>query len=129
MLFLSRVSKAFPGDIGIGLANKWYGGLQYTEERWSLLSTLARVIRVKESDIESKSTIITAHGYEFVKEVHGRHWGGEELDVSFTLEAPKNIRWTLGGAYYWKSQAVQEVGLKEDLWTAMAKLAITLSGR
>jgi hypothetical protein len=129
VLFLSKISRAFPDDIGIGLANKWYGGLQYTEERWSLLAMIARIFKIKESDIESMSTIVTAHGYEFVRPVHGRHRAGEELDLSFNLEAPKNIRWSLGGAYYWPSPAVDEILEDEDLWSASLKLAITLSGR
>jgi hypothetical protein len=127
VLFLSRISKAFPNEIGIGLANKWYGGLQFTDAQAGWLATIPLLIGVSQEEIASTSTVLSLHTYEFVREVYGQHWGGVEADAEFNIEAPKNIRWSLGGAYYHRSSAIKAVGLARDVWSVTAKLSIGLN--
>jgi hypothetical protein len=50
-----------------------------------------------------------------------------EADLTFNLEAPKNIQWVLGGAYFLKSDALGLLGLKKNLWSVTAKLSIKLN--
>lgn len=127
VLFLSRVSKAFPEDIGSGLSNKWYGGMQFTNAQARWLELIPNALGVASEDIASTGTVLSLHTYQFVREVHGLHWGGVELDGELNIEAPKNIRWSLGGAYYHKSSALKAIGLDHDLWSITAKLSIGLS--
>jgi hypothetical protein len=134
VLFLSKVSSAFPDEIGIGLANKWYGGLQLTDAQAEWLAAIPRALGVGVEEIASTSMVLSLHTYRFVREVHGLHWGGAEADGEFNVEAPKNIRWSLGGAYYHRSSALEAVGrahdpivLDHDLWSVTAKLSIGLS--
>ncbi len=129
VLFLSRVSKAFPKQIGSGLANKWYGGLQLTDAQADWLAKVPKLLGVGEDEIASTSTVLSLHTYRFVREVQGLHSGGIEADVELNVEAPKKIRWSLGGAYYHRSEALKlaPISLDHDLWSVTAKLSIGLS--
>ncbi|HEV2855100.1 MAG TPA: hypothetical protein VHC97_20065 [Thermoanaerobaculia bacterium] len=127
VLFLSRVSKAFPQEIGSGLANKWYGGLQLTDAQAEWLAAIPGALGVGPEDIASTGMVLSLHTYQFVREVHGLNWGGVEADGELNVEAPKNIRWSLGGAYYHRSSALKAIGLDHDLWSVTAKLSIGLS--
>jgi hypothetical protein len=127
VLFLSRVSKAFSKEIGSGLSNKWYGGLQYTDAQTEWLAKVPRALGVGPEDIASTGMVLSLHTYQFVREVHGLRWGGVEADGELNVEAPKNIRWSLGGAYYRRSSALEKIGLDHDLWSVTAKLSIGLS--
>lgn len=126
VLFLSSIANSGAHDvIGKGLSNKAYVGLQLTAWR-SPLADIATLFGAA-SDIASQSTILTVHGYRFNEEVHGLNWAGEEIDLVFNLEAPKNIQWVLSGAYYRRSDAIEKsIGLKNDLWSATVKLSIKL---
>jgi hypothetical protein len=127
MLFLSRVSKAFPQEIGSGLANKWYGGVQLTDAQAEWLAAIPGALGVDTEDIASTSMVLSLHTYHFAREVQGLHWAGVEADGEFNVEAPKGIRWSLGGAYYHGSSALEAIGLDHDLWSVTAKLSIGLS--
>jgi hypothetical protein len=128
MIFLSKVanSDAFSSKLGKGLSNKTYAGLQFTTWRFSPLALLSRLVGA-ENDIASQSTILTLHAYRFNHEVEAEHRAGEEIDLAFNLEAPKNIQWVLSGAYYFTPPAIDKVlGRKANLWMASAKLSIKL---
>ncbi|HKI00871.1 MAG TPA: hypothetical protein VKK31_02710 [Thermoanaerobaculia bacterium] len=128
VLFLSKItaSDSFAADLGKGLSNKRYAGLQYTDGRWSPLAFVTKALKA-EKDIQSLSTVMALHAYEFDQAVQGRHWAGAEADLTFNLEAPKNIQWVLGGAYYKRSTALDRLNLDHDAWSATAKLTIKLN--
>jgi hypothetical protein len=128
MIFLSRLanSKAFSQQLGKGLSNKTYFGLQLTSLKHSFLARLSKWIGA-EKDIASRSTIFTVHKYWFNHDLEGKREAGYELNLAFTLEAPKNIQWVLSGAYYHTPPAIDRVvGRKDDLWMGLAKLSIKL---
>lgn len=129
VLFLSKVanSDVFSKALGNGLSNKRYLGLQYTDSRASLLAWISAHVLNAAEDIASRSTVFSLHNYWFGHEVQGGKWAGTEGDLEFKVETPKNIQWSLGGAYYRRSPAIKLVGLKDDLWSVTAKLSIKLN--
>lgn len=128
VLFLSGLasSEVLGPKIGRGLANKRYYGAQYTDARWSLLGFATQALRA-EKDIASLGTVFTVHAYEFQHAVQGFDWGGEEANLTFNIEVPKNIQWSLGAAYYWSSEALERLNVKDDIWGVTAKLSIKLN--
>ncbi|HTG34070.1 MAG TPA: hypothetical protein VLB76_14160 [Thermoanaerobaculia bacterium] len=127
VIFLSGVaaSTSFP-DVGKGLSNKRYAGLQYTDGRWSPLAYITKALKA-EDDIQSFSTVVAIHAYQLEQAIQGRHWAGTEADLTFNIEAPKNIQWVLGGAYYKRSTALNRLKLDHDIWSATAKLTLKLN--
>jgi hypothetical protein len=126
ILFLSTISKSKQyADVGQGLANKWYTGVQLTNSRFSPLIWLAGLLRSRE-DVESRATIFSVHSYWFHEPVQDKRFGGIEGDIEFQLESPKNVRWSIVGAYYHRSEALERLGLKRNPWSVVAKVSIAL---
>ena len=136
-LFLSKLASvavirdadnAVTSSIGGGLANKYYLGVQYSEARWSPLVLATHIFDARD-EVVSMATILSAHKYWFVREVSDRRDAGYELDLDFQIETPKNVRWTLSGAWYRRSAAVKLYGIEKNPWSATANVSIKLSGR
>lgn len=114
--------------IGGGLSNKYYLGAQYSEARWSPLALATYALGAR-NEVVSMATIASVHKYWFVREVGESHDAGWEVDLDFQIETPKNVRWTLGGAWYRRSAALEPYGIKKNPWSASANVSIKLSGR
>jgi hypothetical protein len=126
VLFLSTISKTKKyAAVGQGLANKWYSGVQLTNSRFSPLSWIADLLRSQE-DVESRATIFSVHSYWFHEPVQQKRFGGIEGNVEFQLESPKNVRWSIVGAYYHRSAALERLGLEHNPWSLAAKVSISL---
>ncbi|HEX8411585.1 MAG TPA: hypothetical protein VF883_22230 [Thermoanaerobaculia bacterium] len=126
VIFLSSISKAYATVIGRGLTNKTYYGVQYTDARWSPTALLAGLFG---ATVESQAAIVTGHLYRFNKPVHGGRSGGGEINADFQVETPKNVRWSVGTAYYFRSRAIRLAGIIDDPWAATAKVSINITGR
>jgi hypothetical protein len=129
-IFLSAisVSDTFKGKVGEGLKGKWYGGVQWNDNRWSLLLPVARAFG-DDRTIVSYATIAAVHSYWFAdKQQDASRSGGVEADLEFQLESPAKVTWTLGGAFYHRSQAVKLAGLIRDPWQITAGVSLSLKG-
>ena len=128
-IFLSQLAAddELSKKIGQGLENKWYLGAQWNDARGSLLGWIARKIG-DSKNIESATTNASIHTYRFVHPLEGRHWGGVEGNIEFLLESPTSVTWSLGGAYYHRSHAVELTGIADDLWQITAGVSVKLQG-
>jgi hypothetical protein len=128
-IFLSQLSKNkdFEPTVGRGLENKWYAGVQWADARGSLLGWLASYVGKPES-IVSRNTVVALHTYRFANDVHGRRAAGMEANVEFQVESPQKVTWTLGGAYYHRSRAVELAGLEDDVWQITAGVSFKWQG-
>ncbi|HYC59383.1 MAG TPA: hypothetical protein VEK79_07440 [Thermoanaerobaculia bacterium] len=140
-LFLSALAET-KKQLGHGLANKWYGGFQYSNARFSPLFWVARLLKAQK-EVQSMATTVTLHKYQFIRDLHcgdvtdksvcdadlarGHKDGGYEADVEFLIETPKSVRWTLSGAWYRRSKAVEAVGIKRNPWVVAANVSIKIS--
>jgi hypothetical protein len=140
-LFLSSLAET-KKQLGHGLANKWYAGFQYSNARWSPLFAAAKILKA-ESEVQSMSTTVSLHKYHFIREIscgtvtdaticdaalaQGHKGGGYETDIEFLIETPKNVRWTLSGALYRRSKAVEAVGVKRNPWVVAANVSIKIA--
>jgi hypothetical protein len=138
-LFLSTVvgTKSL---LGKGLANKLYAAIQYSNATWSPLAWVATLLGA-ENQVESRSTTITLHKYHLIRDINcdslsitqcdpalakGQRNAGWEADLEFLVETPKNVRWTISGAWYRRSPAMQVIGINHNPWTATANVSIKL---
>lgn len=126
-IFLSKIaaSDRYGAIVGQGLKNKTYASFQWTDARGSLAAFLASHIGRPET-ITSRATIVSLHTYRFTDAVNGTHNGGVEGDLAFRVESPKNVTWSLDGAYYHASSALRVAGLPRDPWQISANVSITL---
>jgi hypothetical protein len=125
-IFLAQVSKVKP-EIGRGLKNKWYAGVQWNDARGSFLGWLAAVLG-KPENIVSATTNIALHTYRFTHPIHDGRYGGIETNIEFLVESPASVTWSLGGAYYHRSEAVKLAGVAKDLWQITAGVSVKLQG-
>lgn len=140
-LFLSALAET-KKQLGHGLANKWYGGFQYSNARFSPLFWVATLFKAQK-EVQSRATTVTLHKYQFIRDLNcgdvtdksvcdadlarGHKDGGYEADVEFLIETPKSVRWTLSGAWYRRSRAVEAVGIKRNPWVVAANVSIKIS--
>jgi hypothetical protein len=114
--------------IGRGLANKRYLGLKYVENKVSLLAWIAThmpYLKIPESDIRSKATIITASNYQLQEQLFGSRNAGRELDVEFNVETPRSVKVILKFGYYWPGAAVKPM-ISQNVWSAAGSISISL---
>jgi hypothetical protein len=132
LIFLSQISKSKNApEIGRGLSNKYYVGAQYSDSRISPLATIAGLLNA-ESDIQSRSTVISSHWYRFAKPVNDRHAAGVEVDLTFNVEVPKNVTWTLTGGFFRPGPAIEHLphlSLDANPWMVMLGVAINLEAK
>jgi hypothetical protein len=142
-LFLSNIVET-KRPLGHGLANKLYAGVQYTNSRWSPLGYIAAALK-SSGDVQSQTTIITLHKYQLMREIdcgdngtvvecnaalaRGQKNAGYEADVDFLIETPKNVRWTIGGAWYRSTRVVRALGVKNNPWIITAGVSIKVGLR
>ncbi|MFL6292562.1 MAG: hypothetical protein ACJ759_16845, partial [Thermoanaerobaculia bacterium] len=126
-LFLSSIGSSIStggnGTVGRGLSNKEYLGLQYIDNRTSLLGSIAKLLGIDPADVISESTTLGVHTYRFRENVFGNSDGGWEYDMNFRLESPKGVKWFIDLGYFQPGNALDPV-FKEKAWTAAAGVSI-----
>ncbi|HEV7922906.1 MAG TPA: hypothetical protein VGR02_19135 [Thermoanaerobaculia bacterium] len=129
VIFLSQISKSdlYQPVIGRGLENKWYGGIRWSDARASFLALIAGLLGTPES-VASRATIASLHVYRFSHPVNGSTSGGIEGNLEFQVESPKSVTWSLKGAYYHRSRAIELAGLVRDPWQIVASVSLKLQG-
>lgn len=129
MIFLSTISTSpsYERQLGRGLANKRYGGAQWSDGRFSPLALLARLFQA-ESEVTSRATILSLHFYQLEHPIGGERDGGVELNVRSQLESPKNVQWHVAGAYFSPGPAIENVGIIRDQWMFLAGVTINIAG-
>jgi len=126
-LFLAGLAGKVDGSLGLGsgLANKTYFGVQYNDQRFSLLQYFKEKPRTKSKDIDSRSTTLGWHHYTSGRatDSNGR-LSADEFNLTFQMEAPAKVEWSLQGGYLWTHQ-----GLKTVLgrpWSIVGKVKVSL---
>lgn len=118
----TQANQALAG-LGKGLSNKWYFGLQYTDNTTSLLEWIAALLQVDRNDIVSQSTTISLHSYRLHEPVFNNRDGGFEADIEFRMEQPRSVKWRLVGGYFIPGDAVSSV-VKKEVWTVTAGVVV-----
>lgn len=108
--------------LGSGLSNKQYIGIQYVENTYSPLEQLVSVFKMK--DVASYSTTFSYHNYRLRREFLGEKGAGHEFDLSFLLEAPKNVKTTIAAGYYFPGAAVTQY-VDRNLWTVSSNVSVS----
>jgi hypothetical protein len=121
----TNVTSSLPLRLGSGLSNKSYFGVQYVENTFSPLYTLAHdVFRI--NDISSYSTTIRYNDYRLRRGFDGQRSAGHEIDVELLLESPKGVKTTLGGGYYRPGSAVSNF-VKKNLWSVYSNVNVSFT--
>lgn len=102
--------------VGRSLSNRTFTGFQFVDNTASPLEWIAKLLQV-ESDINSRSTTLRFRQYRFGREIYpdsGRDVG-YEFSGDFTIEAPKGVKFSLGGGYFQPGKGVQPV-IPKGVW-------------
>jgi hypothetical protein len=132
-IFLSSLPAALDSatrfTIGKSLRNKEYVGLQYTNTAFSPLAWLAvNVFRIAETEIRSRATTVKLHDYRFRSPTFtgtSKTDAARELDLDFTVEAPRGIKVTVGGAYLRPGSGLESV-LRHNMWVVTSNVSFKL---
>lgn len=107
----------------IGLANRRYAAVTYTNTKHSLFDLVAQVLGV-EGDVNSRSTVISLRDYRLRYPRNGGKGAAREGNVTFNLEVPKGVTFTLDASYIDPGPAYSDV-IQDRAWSF--GVAVTLS--
>jgi hypothetical protein len=125
--FASKIDATGHTIIGPSFSNKTFIGLQFVSNKWSLLEYIVNGLGAKD-DINSRSTTIRLRRIRFGRPAFtssDSRDATQEISVDFAIEAPKGVRFNLQGGYMSVGKGVEPV-LKQDAWTAMASVSLTI---
>ena len=108
--FLGKMSPKDDSQIGIGLSNKHYLGIDYTtsKKKISPLWWITRMLDL-EGDVSSSKTTLSLREIRFTEEVLGSNSAGQELSIQWQIEAPKGIVTTLSAGKFFAGSALEPI--------------------
>lgn len=111
------------GIVGKGLSNKLYAGLQYTDNRVSFWELFTKLLRIRDEDIVSRSTTLSAHYFHLNEPVFDDRDAGWEFDAEFRMEQPKNVKWRMVAGYFNPGDALGGI-VQKEVWTFSAGVVV-----
>jgi hypothetical protein len=108
----------------IGLANKRYMAVTYTNSEFSLLDLVASALRVPD-DVNSRSTVISVRDYKLLYSENKARAAAREIDATFNIEVPKGVTFTFDVNRLDPSEAFKD-RIKRSVWSFGANVTLSL---
>jgi len=107
-----------------GLSDKRYFGLTWTSTKFSLWDLITEPIGI-DKDVNSKSTIVALRDYRLRHPRNNGRNAARELDITFQVEVPKGVTFSLELGYLEAGDAFADV-IKDDVWSAAVIVNLSL---
>ena len=108
----------------VGLSNKRYMALTYTNSETSLFDFVASALGVT-ADVNSRSTIVSLREYKLRYPENGARGAARELNVTFNIEIPKGVTFTFDANYLEPGEAFKD-RITERAWSFGANVTLSL---
>jgi hypothetical protein len=108
----------------LGLSNKRYTAITYTNSEVSLFDLVASALRVAD-DVNSRSTIISAREYKLRYAENGARGAAREYNVIFNIEVPKGVTFSFDASYLEPSEAFKD-RITDRAWAFGANVTLSL---
>lgn len=126
-LFLSGFASVLDFEDGstvrAGLSNKLYGEISYSERTWPVLRHLLGKLGF---EVEKEITTLRGHWYQFDQKLNGKRDAGYELGADLEITGPSGVKTTLSLAQFFPGDALEELFLDEEPFTARLQVSVTL---
>jgi hypothetical protein len=121
-----RTSTAGVGAFRPGLANKSYASVSVSTPVFSPLELIARLFtKGNDDDIASRGTALRYHVYRANETSRGASLLGHELDATFRIETPKDVKLALELGRFWPSTAARSA-IHGHPWLASGTIAVKI---
>jgi len=122
--FLPKMNTDLIRAVPSGLANKRYLAISYTDNEHTLFDLVASALGV-EADVNSRATIISLSNTGLIFPRNGSRQAAREVDVTFKIEAPKGVTFSLDSAYLEPGSAFSDV-ITKRAWLLVATVSLAL---
>jgi hypothetical protein len=123
--FLGKMNSEKVQYVAPGLSNKRYMALTWTSTKFSLWDLVTGLIGI-DKDVNSKSTIVALRDYRLrYPNTNGGRNAARELDVTFQVEVPKGVTFSLELGYLEPGDAFADV-IKDEAWSAAVIVNLSL---
>ncbi|HEX7151493.1 MAG TPA: hypothetical protein VF618_08405 [Thermoanaerobaculia bacterium] len=122
--FIPKMNSKGVQYVPIGLSNKRYTALTYTNSRTSIFDFVASLLDV-ENDVNSRSTVVGLREYKLRYSENGARGAAREVNVTFNIEVPKGVTFSFDVNFLDPSEAFEN-RIKERAWSFGANVTLSL---